>query len=147
MLIQNLSQTFPAILGFMIGFIWLIYTLLKSLYKISLIQILFNFFSTKKVVIPALSTLFLPFLFMYFYQEIPTLIDRWKLRDFVGILGAVVGAVLGFFISEFRQWKTEGQQINAVRKMLNIEINHNLMLLNEFKSKANADKNNIWFFR
>ncbi|MEH1903381.1 MAG: hypothetical protein V7L04_18695 [Nostoc sp.] len=137
MLVQNLIQNLPAILGFLIGFSWLIYTGFLRRYKLDLIQILVNWFYTKKVVVPALATLVLPFLFTYFYQEIPGLIDRWKLRDFVGILGAIVGAILGFLISQFSQWKTQAQQISSVRKMLNLEINQNLRLLAEFKNKAN----------
>lgn len=137
MLVQYLIQNLPAILGFLIGFSWLIYTGLLTAYKLDLIQILINWFYTKKVFFPAFATLVLPFLFTYFYQEIPILIDRWRLREFVGILGVIVGAILGFLISQFNQWKTEEQQIKSVRKMLNIEINQNLKLLAEFKNKAN----------
>ena len=61
-------------------------------------------------------------------------------------MGAIVGAILGFSISEFRQWKTEGQQINALRKMLKLEINQNLVLLTEFQNKANADIADIFEF-
>lgn len=143
MLIQNLMQNLPAFLGFLIGSSWLIYTSLLTTYKLDLIRIALNWFATKKVLIPSLVTLVLPFLFMYLSQEIPILVDRWKIRDFIGILGAVVGAIIGFFISEFRQWKTEGQQINAVRKMLNIEINQNLLVVAEFKNKADLASTNI----
>ena len=141
MLVQNLIQNLPAFLGFLVGSIWLIYTWLLIAYKLDLIQIVVNWFSTKKIIIPALSILVLPLLFTYLYQEIPILIDQWRLREFVGIFGTIVGAILGFLISQFNQWKTETQQIKSLRKMLNLEINQNLVLLTEFKNIANDVSN------
>ncbi|MFN6472680.1 MAG: hypothetical protein RMY36_023815 [Nostoc sp. SerVER01] len=137
MLIQNLIQNQAAFLGILIGFSWLIYTSLLISDELDLIKIVVNWFSTKKVVLPTLAALVLPFLFTYLSQEIPILIDRWKLHEFVGILGAIVGAILGFLISKFNQWKTETQEIKSVRKMLNMEINQYLVLLTEFTNKAN----------
>ncbi|MEA5622615.1 hypothetical protein [Nostoc sp. UHCC 0251] len=142
MLSQNLIQNLPAILGFLLPFSWLLYTSLLVAYELDLIEKVTIFLSTKKVILPSLATLTLPFLFTYFYQEIPIVIDKWRLRDFVGIFGAVIGAILGFFISEFRQWKTQGEQISTVRTMLKFEINQDLMLLAEFKDKANTSITN-----
>ena len=65
MLIQNLIQNLPAFLGFFIGSSWLIYTSLLIAYKLDLIEIVANWFSTKKVLVPSLATFVLPLLFTY----------------------------------------------------------------------------------
>ncbi|HLP88705.1 MAG TPA: hypothetical protein VK184_08970 [Nostocaceae cyanobacterium] len=103
MLAENFTQNLPAFLGFAIGSSWLVYKSLQIAYKIDLIKIVNDWLNSRKIVLPTLLTVTLPFIFTYLTQEIPVLIEKWKLDKFVGIFGAVIGAILGFLISEFRQ--------------------------------------------
>lgn len=141
-LVKLIIQNLPPFLGFVIGCIWLLYTSLKIAKEKDLTTIINEWFTQRPLLLPSVATFSLPFLLTYLYQEIPLLIEKWKLDKFVGIFGAVIGAILGFLISEFRQWKTEGQQAQTVRTMLKIEINQNIDALREFGRKINLDKSN-----
>ncbi|MBD2609638.1 hypothetical protein H6G81_35425 [Scytonema hofmannii FACHB-248] len=147
MLTQNFIENLPAFIGLLITSSWLIYTSLRIAYNLDLIQVTINWLSNKKILLPSLATLISPFLFMYVYKIVPLLVDKWRLREFIGILGAVTGVILGFLVSEFRQWKTELQQFDTVRTMLRIEIKQDLELLNELRQKIKQSSQPIDFFR
>jgi hypothetical protein len=75
MLIDNITQNLPAFIGFIIAGTWLIYTSLQVAYKINLIKIVNKWLDKKRVILPSLLTLTLPFIFTYLSQEIPQLIE------------------------------------------------------------------------
>jgi hypothetical protein len=133
---EQLDTNLPAILGLIIGGTWPLYNSLLVADKKNIFKVAAEWFNNRRVVLPALATLILPFVFTYFFQEIPKIIKTWNLGDFAGVFGAISGTSLGFLLSELRQWTTEGKQAERVRTMLKLEIEQNKVLLREFWSKA-----------
>jgi hypothetical protein len=134
--IELIDKYFPAILGWLIGGSWLVYTILLNIFKLDTLKIITNWVNKSTYNLPILATVILPILFTYLSWQIRYLIQTWELGDFVGVFGAIIGAIFGFLLSELRQWTTEGKQADRVRTMLKLEIEQNLFLLREFWSKA-----------
>jgi hypothetical protein len=140
-LIKQIDENLPAILGLVIAGIWLLYTSLLVTEKKDIIKIVAKWFSVRKVILPSLAIFVMPFLFTYLYQQFLLInSSTGEFKSFVATINTVIGAVLGFFISELRQWLDEGKQAKRVRSMLKLEIDQNITLLRgtcEHWNKAN----------
>ena len=63
------------------------------------------------------------------------------LRDWIGIIGTLLGVILGFFLNQLIPSKIqERKQRRSVRALLSLEIDQNLDLLRELWNKANQVK-------
>lgn len=58
-------------------------------------------------------------------------------KSYIGLIGAIIGTILGFLLSEWRLCRTERRQCKNARILLKLEINQNLKLLSEYWEKLN----------
>ena len=61
----------------------------------------------------------------------------------IGVFGAILGTVIGHFLSERaaknRESRLEEKQVRSVRTLISIEIDHNLSLLKKFWKKISSE--------
>lgn len=137
MIIEQIEKNLPAILGFSIGASWLIQTALHTVYQINIIRIVTKWLFKRNVFLPTLTTFTLPFIFTYIYSQIPSIIEKLSLSGLVGVLGAITGTILGFLLSELRQWINKGKEASTVRTTLELEIKQDIDSLNAFLNEVN----------
>lgn len=130
---HNFSTILGGIIGFLIAVIWLVNQAILVAWNFDVFDEIDKYFNKNKILLPAIFTLILPFVIANIFQQAPDIAR--KLDKFVGVIGAISGASLGFLLSEWRQWRTGKRQAVATRTLLSLEIHQNLGLLREFCHK------------